>query len=62
MVCPKVVMLIFASGKVVFTGAKTRQDIILARDMMEPVLRKFMKKKVLAGPSLLEKIRSSFKV
>ena len=55
-------MLIFASGKVVFTGAKTRQDIMKARDMMEPVLRKYMKKKINAGPTLLEKLRSSFKV
>jgi transcription initiation factor TFIID TATA-box-binding protein len=30
MVLPKVVMLIFHSGKVVFTGAKTRADIIEA--------------------------------
>jgi transcription initiation factor TFIID TATA-box-binding protein len=40
MISPKCVMLIFASGKVVFTGAKTMADVLEARDCIEPVLRK----------------------
>lgn len=39
-------MLIFASGKIVFTGAKTREQINEAYASIEPVLRKFRKKGV----------------
>lgn len=38
---PKLVMLIFNSGKVVFTGAKTRAEIYDAFYLIEPVLKKF---------------------
>ena len=38
---PKLVMLIFNSGKVVFTGAKTREQLVEAFNLIEPVLRKF---------------------
>ncbi|CDW73284.1 tata box binding protein [Stylonychia lemnae] len=43
---PKLVMLIFASGKIVFTGAKTREQIKEAYQNIDPVLRKFKKKGV----------------
>lgn len=45
---PKLVMLIFVSGKVVFTGAKTRAEIFEAFRLIEPVLRRY--KKVLPLP------------
>lgn len=34
-------MLIFNSGKIVFTGAKTREQLLEAFRLIEPVLRKF---------------------
>lgn len=44
MVSPKVVLLIFASGKIVLTGAKNKQDINDAYDNIYPVLKKYKKK------------------
>jgi transcription initiation factor TFIID TATA-box-binding protein len=41
---PKVVLLIFASGKIVLTGAKTRDDIYNAFKNVYNVLKKFAKK------------------
>jgi len=43
MVEPKVVLLIFVSGKIVLTGAKTRKDIIQAFENIYPVLEQFKK-------------------
>lgn len=43
---PKVVILIFVSGKIVLTGAKTREDIMKAYDYIYPVLKTYMKKTV----------------
>ena len=40
MVSPKVSLLIFASGKVVFTGARCREDVHIAHKLIEPVLKK----------------------
>lgn len=40
---PKVVLLIFVSGKLVVTGAKARTDIFTAFDKMKPVLFQFNK-------------------
>lgn len=40
---PKVALLIFVSGKLVLTGAKTRADIKLAFEKICPVLRTFRK-------------------
>ncbi|CAL9769992.1 unnamed protein product, partial [Musa acuminata subsp. burmannicoides] len=40
---PKVVLLIFVSGKIVLTGAKVRDDIYTAFESIYPVLREFMK-------------------
>jgi TATA-box binding protein (TBP) (component of TFIID and TFIIIB) len=37
-------LLIFASGKIVLTGAKTRQDIDTAFKEIQPLLRQFIKK------------------
>ncbi|KAI3639422.1 hypothetical protein MIR68_002550 [Amoeboaphelidium protococcarum] len=43
MVKPKVVLLIFVSGKVVLTGAKVREEIYEAFEMIYPVLQEFRK-------------------
>ena len=41
---PKIVLLIFASGKIVLTGAKTRGDIERAFENIYGVLKQFVKK------------------
>jgi len=41
---PKICLLIFASGKIVLTGAKTRQDIDRAFQQIQPTLQQFIKK------------------
>jgi len=40
---PRIVLLIFVSGKVVLTGAKVRQDIHEAFDNIHPILKSFKK-------------------
>lgn len=45
MIKPKIVLLIFVSGKVVLTGAKVREDIYEAFDNIYAVLQAFRKKK-----------------
>jgi len=40
---PKIVLLIFASGKIVLTGAKTREDIQKAFENIYSVLIQFKK-------------------
>ena len=40
MAFPKICLLVFGSGKVVFTGAKSREDIMQAHSKFEPVLKK----------------------
>ncbi|CAG9326745.1 unnamed protein product [Blepharisma stoltei] len=45
MMTPKVALLIFVSGKLVLTGAKTRGDIKEAFDKIYPVLKEFQKDK-----------------
>ena len=40
----KVVVLIFVSGKIVLTGARTRKDIYEAYEKIYPILRSYMKK------------------
>lgn len=40
---PKVVLLIFVSGKVVLTGAKSRDEIFSAFELIYPVLCEFKK-------------------
>lgn len=44
MATPKIVLLIFASGKIVLTGAKNKSDITDAFENIYPVLKKFKKK------------------
>lgn len=46
MVTPKIVLLIFASGKIVLTGAKNKADINEAYANIYPVLKKFKKKNI----------------
>nr|AED87005.1 tata box binding protein [Stylonychia lemnae] len=41
---PKIVLLIFASGKIVLTGAKNKNDITLAFNNIYPVLQKFKRR------------------
>lgn len=43
MVKPKIVLLIFVSGKIVLTGAKVREDIYEAFDNIYPVLAQYRK-------------------
>lgn len=43
MIKPKVVLLIFVSGKIVLTGAKVREEIYTAFNVIYPVLREFKK-------------------
>jgi transcription initiation factor TFIID TATA-box-binding protein len=38
---PKVCLLIFASGKIVLTGAKSRQNIDEAFETIQPILKKY---------------------
>ena len=44
MMNPKVALLIFVSGKLVLTGARTRDDIKRAYEKIYPVLKEFEKK------------------
>ena len=46
MVEPKIVLLIFVSGKIVLTGAKDRNDIYKAYHNIYPLLQKFRKKEI----------------
>nr|AED87004.1 tata box binding protein [Sterkiella histriomuscorum] len=46
MATPKIVLLIFASGKIVLTGAKNKNDIKEAYENIYPVLKKYKKKNV----------------
>jgi|EP00982_Pelagococcus_subviridis_P002733 transcription initiation factor TFIID TATA-box-binding protein len=43
MVVPKIVLLIFVSGKIVLTGGKKREDIYQAFENIYPVLTEFRK-------------------
>ncbi|XP_049868520.1 uncharacterized protein LOC126368549 [Pectinophora gossypiella] len=43
MVRPRVVLLIFVNGKIVFTGGKTRNEIYEALDIIYPILRSYRK-------------------
>lgn len=40
---PKIVLLIFVSGKIVLTGAKVREQIYQAFNNIFPILKNFMK-------------------
>lgn len=50
---PKVVLLIFVSGKVVLTGAKLREEIYKAFENIYPVLQDFRKGDAHAPPALM---------
>ncbi|CAH0561164.1 unnamed protein product [Brassicogethes aeneus] len=43
MIKPRIVLLIFVNGKIVFTGAKSRQEIKDSLDNIYPILRSFRK-------------------
>jgi len=50
---PKVVLLVFVSGKVVLTGAKAREDIYAAFDAIYPVLQEFRKADAAPHPAIM---------
>ena len=51
MVQPKIVLLIFVSGKVVLTGGKLRKEIYAAFEQIYPVLQEFRKASTDAQPA-----------
>tara|TARA_B110001452_G_C15129724_1_gene393708 strand:- start:84 stop:245 length:162 start_codon:yes stop_codon:yes gene_type:complete len=51
MVQPKIVLLIFVSGKVVLTGGKVRKEIYAAFENIYPVLQEFRKSSADAQPA-----------
>ena len=54
MVQPKIVLLIFVSGKVVLTGGKVRNEIYAAFEQIYPVLQEFRKASSSAGTTSLQ--------
>jgi transcription initiation factor TFIID TATA-box-binding protein len=52
MIAPKIVLLVFASGKIVLTGAKTKEDIYEAFRIMYPVFQIFTQKNKLQQKQL----------
>ena len=52
LVSPRVVMLIFVSGKIVITGAKTEKDLTDALTKMYPVLLDFKKENITPIPGI----------
>lgn len=50
MVSPKIVLLIFVSGKIVLTGAKVREEIYRAFESIYPVLSEFRKDSIPVEP------------
>lgn len=57
MIKPKIVLLIFVSGKIVLTGAKVREEIYQAFEMIYPVLSGKMSRFHCAG--LLRSVKGS---
>ena len=49
---PKVVLLIFVSGKIVLTGARSRDDVYAAFNRIYPVLMKYDRNKSTKPPPL----------
>jgi TATA-box binding protein (TBP) (component of TFIID and TFIIIB) len=49
---PKICLLIFASGKIVLTGAKNRKDIDTAFNKIQPELKIFIKQDFRADKSI----------
>lgn len=43
MIKPRIVLLIFVNGKIVFTGAKTKTDISDSLENIYPILQSFKK-------------------
>lgn len=56
MVKPRVVFLIFVSGKIVLTGAKTEIDLTTAYEKLYPVLVEFKKGDVTAIPGVSKQV------
>ena len=56
---PKVCLLIFASGKIVLTGAKTREDIRIAFQKIQPLLKQHIKKDHLREDAVNQQSKSA---
>lgn len=52
MIKPKIVLLIFVSGKIVLTGAKVREEIYQAFEMIYPVLQGWLTRLIVSIISL----------
>jgi transcription initiation factor TFIID TATA-box-binding protein len=62
MIKPKIVLLIFVSGKIVLTGAKVREEIYQAFEMIYPVLQgKYYSDQSISFPLTFIKISRRFK-
>ncbi|KAH7823862.1 Transcription initiation factor TFIID TATA-box binding protein [Monocercomonoides exilis] len=61
MTTTKITFLIFVSGKVVITGAKSRNDIYTAFEELYPVLRQFSKTIARSTQSFISKMSRGFK-
>ncbi len=48
---PKIVLLIFVSGRIIITGAKNRRDMDAALEKLYPILLEYQKPKAAAGAS-----------
>ena len=61
MLDPKIVLLIFVSGKIVLTGAKNREDIYKAYNNILPILMQFKKSEFKLGdqPNGINKIKEN---
>jgi TATA-box binding protein (TBP) (component of TFIID and TFIIIB) len=57
MIKPKIVLLIFVSGKIVLTGAKVREEIYQAFEMIYPVLQGLSPTMLVHGYNMLTKTR-----
>ena len=53
MIEPKIVLLIFVSGKIVLTGAKNREDIYKAYDKILPILAQYKTAEIKLGKKLI---------
>ena len=58
MVNPKIVLLIFVSGKIVLTGAKNRNDIYKGFKEIVPVLQQFRKKEFAVSSTEITEINN----
>ena len=58
MVNPKIVLLVFVSGKIVLTGAKNRNDIYKGFKEIVPVLQQFRKKEFVTSSTEISEVNN----